>query len=78
MAPGMMHCGAGEGPNQFNPVAALERWRESNEPPNEIIATHVTNGVVDAAQPLCPYPQLAMYKGNGSPGDAANYSCRAP
>jgi feruloyl esterase len=78
MAPGMMHCGGGDGPNQFNPVAALERWRESNVPPDEIIATHVTNGVVDAAQPLCPYPQVAVHKGNGSPGDAANYSCKVP
>jgi len=78
MAPGMMHCAAGEGPNQFNPIAALERWRESNVAPNEIVATHVTNGVVDATAPLCPYPQVAMYKGKGSTGDAANYTCRAP
>jgi hypothetical protein len=23
-----MHCGGGDGPNQFNPMSALERWRE--------------------------------------------------
>jgi len=74
----MMHCGGGEGPNQFNPIAVLERWRESNVAPDEIIATHVTNGVVDATQPLCPYPQVAAYKGGGSTRDAANFSCRVP
>jgi len=78
MAPGMPHCGAGDGPNQFNPMAPLERWRESNVPPDEIIAAHVTGDVVDTIQPLCPYPQLAAYRGSGSPGDAANYSCRVP
>jgi feruloyl esterase len=78
MAPGMMHCGGGDGPNQFNPMAALERWRESNVPPSQITAIHVTNGVVDNVRPLCPYPQVAMYKGSGSTNDAANFSCKAP
>jgi feruloyl esterase len=29
VVPGMAHCGGGPGPNQFNILAALERWRES-------------------------------------------------
>ena len=29
MVPGMAHCGGGTGPNQFNALAAVERWRES-------------------------------------------------
>jgi feruloyl esterase len=78
MAPGMMHCGGGVGPNQFNPMSALERWREQNLAPNEIIAAHVTNGVVDTTRPLCPYPQVAVYSGHGSTKDAANFSCKAP
>jgi feruloyl esterase len=78
MAPGMMHCGGGDGPNQFNPMAALERWREANVPPAQILATHVTNGVVDSARPLCPYPQVAAYNGVGSTKDPANFTCKAP
>ena len=78
MAPGMMHCGGGEGPDQFNPMSALERWRESNIAPDQILAMHVTNGVVDVSRPLCPYPQVAVYKGSGSPRDAANFSCKTP
>jgi Tannase and feruloyl esterase len=74
----MMHCGGGDGPNQFNAMAALERWRESNVVPNQITAMHVTNGVVDTIRPLCPYPQVAMYNGSGSAKDAANFACRVP
>ena len=78
MAPGMMHCGGGEGPNQFNPMAALERWRESNAAPGQILAEHVTNGVVNVRRPLCPYPEVAVYKGVGSTNDAGDFSCQAP
>src|SRR5260370_4984083 len=53
MAPGMMHCGQGEGPNRFgNPLdfapaedsdhnvfLALERWVEEGIAPDKIIAT---------------------------------------
>ena len=75
MVPGMQHCGGGAGPNQFNVVAALERWRESDVAPNEIVAAHVTNNRVDRTRPLCPYPQVARYKGVGSTNDAANFAC---
>jgi hypothetical protein len=37
-----------------------------------------SNGVVDMTRPLCPYPQVAVYKGAGSTKDAANFSCKAP
>ena len=35
------------------------------------------NGVVDRLRPLCPYPQVAVYKGQGDTNDAANFECRA-
>jgi hypothetical protein len=25
---------------------------------------------------LCPYPQVAMYKGSGLPTDAGNFTCK--
>ena len=74
----MMHCGGGDGPNQFNAMAALERWREANVAPTQILATHVANGAVDNARPLCPYPQVAVYNGAGSAKDAASFTCKAP
>ena len=77
MVPGMAHCGGGEGPNTFDMIAALERWVENGDAPDQIIATHLTNGKPDRTRPLCPYPQIAAYKGTGSIDDAANFVCRA-
>jgi feruloyl esterase len=50
---------------------------EHGEPPDRIIASHATKGVVDRTRPLCPYPQVATYKGSGSIDDAANFVCKA-
>ena len=76
MAPGMAHCGGGEGPNTFDVVSALEGWVEHGKAPARIVASHATNGIVDRTRPLCPYPQRAVYKGAGSSDEAANFDCR--
>lgn len=76
MAPGMQHCGGGNGPNQVNWMAALERWRESKQAPARIEAAHVTGNRVTMTRPLCPYPQVATYVGVGSTNDAANFVCK--
>jgi feruloyl esterase len=59
-------------------MGALERWRESNVPPDQLIASRVSNNRVDMTRPLCPYPLVAQYKGVGSTNDAANFMCKAP
>ena len=74
-APGMAHCGGGEGPNTFDALTPLEQWREQGKAPTEIIASHLTNGKVDRTRPLCPYPQVATYKGAGSIDQAENFVC---
>jgi len=78
MAPGMGHCGGGEGPNSFDMVTALEQWVEHGRAPDRIPASHSTGGKVDRTRPLCPYPQTAAYKGAGSIDAAENFECRAP
>lgn len=75
MAPGMAHCGGGDGPNAFDMLRALEAWVERGTPPDRILASHSTGGVVDRTRPLCPYPQVAIYRGSGSTDDAANFVC---
>jgi feruloyl esterase len=77
MAPGMGHCGGGDGPNTFDMLSALEQWVERGTAPDRILASHSTRGVVDRRRPLCPYPQAAVYKGTGSPDDAASFECKA-
>jgi feruloyl esterase len=78
MVPGMAHCAGGEGPNTFDMVSALEQWVEQGKAPEQVIASHTQNGVVDRTRPLCQYPQVARYKGAGSIDDAANFTCAAP
>jgi feruloyl esterase len=75
MVPGMAHCSGGPGPNTLDALASLEQWVEKKKAPDQIIATHSTNGKVDRSRPLCPYPQVAKYKGAGSTDDAANFVC---
>ena len=78
MVPGMDHCGGGPGPNQFAVVSALESWREQRKPPNQITAYRVINDHVDMSRPLCPYPQVVVYKGTGNTDDATSFVCKAP
>jgi hypothetical protein len=77
MVPGMGHCSGGSGPNQAGFMEAMERWREAGESPDQITAYHVSSNRVDITRPLCPYPQVAKYKGIGSTNDAANFVCKA-
>jgi feruloyl esterase len=76
MAPGMGHCGGGVGPNDFDELTALEQWVEQGKAPDMLTASHSTNGKVDRTRPLCPFPQVASYKGSGSIDDAANFVCK--
>ncbi len=78
MIPGMDHCGFGDGPDQIDPIAVLEQWVEKGKAPDRIIASRVRDGKTDRTRPLCPYPQVATYKGTGSADDAANFSCSVP
>ena len=78
MVPGMYHCGGGPGPDTFDLLEPLVKWVEGGTAPANIIASHITNGKVDRTRPLCPYPQVARYKGSGSIDDAANFVCAEP
>lgn len=78
MAPGMDHCGGGDGPNAFDSIRSIEEWVEAGKAPDRITASQIRNGKTEQTRPLCPYPQVATYKGAGSTDDAANFSCSAP
>ncbi len=78
MVPGMTHCAGGIGPDRNDAVTAVIDWVEKGKAPNELIASRVVNNQTVRTRPLCPYPQVARYKGQGSIDDAANFSCVAP
>ena len=88
MVPGMQHCGGGPGPDSFgqggggakdaqhNVAAALEQWVEKGIAPAAIVATKDEGGdPAKMTRLLCPYPQIAKYKGKGNPNDAASFAC---
>jgi feruloyl esterase len=78
MVPGMGHCGGGDGPNEFDMIATLEEWREKSKTPTQILASKVSDGQVVRTRPLCPFPQVAKYKGTGSIDKAESFACAAP
>jgi tannase/feruloyl esterase len=73
----MDHCQGGPGTDTFNKMAAIEEWVAKGTAPKAIVASHSTNGNVDRTRPLCPYPQVARYKGTGSTDSAENFTCAA-
>jgi hypothetical protein len=78
MVPGMAHCGGGVGPDQYDAVTAVIDWVEKGVAPDSLVAKKIVNGQVTRSRPLCPYPQVARYRGQGSTDDAANFECKAP
>ena len=64
---------------QHDMTLALERWVEQGKAPDRIIASKRQSqdpkSPVIRTRPLCPYPQVARYKGSGSTDDAANFVC---
>jgi feruloyl esterase len=78
MVPGMTHCAGGIGPDRNDAVTAVIDWVEKGKAPDQLIASKVTDGKTVRTRPLCPYPQVARYQGQGSIDDAANFKCELP
>ena len=93
MVPGMQHCAGGAGPDSFgqggasakdaqhNAELAVEEWVEKGIAPTSVIATKYEGDDPSKGakmmRPLCPYPQVAKYKGSGDTNDAGNFACVA-
>ena len=59
------------------PDAVID-WVEKQKAPNSIVANRVVNSKVVRTRPLCPYPQVARYSGQGSIDEATSFRCMAP
>lgn len=77
MVPGMFHCSGGVGPSTFDAMTPLVEWVERGTPPQSIPAARIVDSKTVRTRPLCPYPQVAKYKGTGSIDEAASFSCAA-
>ena len=91
LAPGVMHCGGGEGPQDV-PERLLDKviaWVEEGKRPDTVIAsasvpTPIPGAPASMMPPipartvlLCPYPQTAVFSGRKGafPYDAENWKC---
>ena len=75
--PGMNHCGGGPATDGFDVMPALIEWVEKSHAPEQILASSgPTSPWPKRTRPLCVYPSVARYKGNGDLESAASFECR--
>jgi len=77
MAPGVGHCGGGDGPAPVGLFDAIVDWVEKGVAPKTIQASRNHADGTKMTRPLCPYPATAKWTGTGSTDDDANFSCVA-
>jgi feruloyl esterase len=79
MAPGMLHCGGGPGPNVLATLPAIAGWVEQNKAPEMIVATKYKNsdatGGVERTRPLCVFPAHAEWDGKGDRAKMESFRC---
>ena len=75
IVPGMNHCAGGPSLDRFDALAALVEWVETEKPPERIEARG-SAALRDETRPLCPWPEVARYRGAGSVQVSASYECR--
>ncbi|MDE1178151.1 MAG: tannase/feruloyl esterase family alpha/beta hydrolase [Edaphobacter sp.] len=91
LVPGMQHCGFGPGATEFGQgmaprgdaehdiFTALEQWTEKGTAPSTLTAVKAEGKGADRkvvmTRPLCPYPQIAKYNGNGDSNQASSFTC---
>lgn len=67
---------------EYGILTAVEKWVEQGTAPADVIATkYVSDSAakgVKMTRPLCPYPQIAKYKGEGDTNNSSNFACTAP
>jgi feruloyl esterase len=78
MVPGVNHCGVGDG-TLFDALQVIDAWAERGQAPKRIVTQRPAQGDVPArTRPLCPYPQIARYRGTGSTDDEGSFECGMP
>jgi hypothetical protein len=78
IAPGVAHCGGGDGADSVELLAAMMKWVEAGEPPGTLIASkRDPGGQVRFTRPLCEAPRWPRYRGRGDVNSAASFECVA-
>lgn len=58
MLPGVYHCGGGPGSDEVDWLTVIEQWVEQDDPPDQVTARKVEDGVTTQQRTLLPYPGL--------------------
>ncbi|OQV10281.1 hypothetical protein CLAIMM_14302 [Cladophialophora immunda] len=76
LAPGVQHCGGGEGALPVDVLGQLRRWVEERVAPDVLHGESFTRRHGDKIRrPLCRYPLVARYKGHGDAKKAESFEC---
>jgi feruloyl esterase len=82
MAPGMLHCGGGPGPNVLDTLPAITEWVERNKAPEVLLATKYkdndTKQPAERTRPLCVFPERTELIAKGDKTKAASFRCVEP
>jgi hypothetical protein len=80
--PGMAHCGGGPSTDRFDLFSALVDWVERGRPPEHVIAVardsnpeRPQDWSANRSRPLCDWPKVARYTGEGDLESAASFVC---
>ena len=74
LAPGVDHGFRGAGPTPVGLTAAITRWVEQDEAPDQLLAElRDKDGRVLRTRPLFPYPKFARFGGRGSTDEASSF-----
>jgi feruloyl esterase len=78
MVPGMGHGLGSAGAENFNvdTLGLIEAWKKTGKAPEQLVVSHYKNGVEVGKRLVCPYPEIAQYRGIGSGEDPANFECK--
>ncbi len=76
MMPGVEHCFGGEGPSWVNFLTEIDNWVETGTAPEQVTAYWLDATMQPTgSRPVCAYPTVAQYDGEGDPRDASSFSC---
>jgi feruloyl esterase len=78
MAPGVDHCSGGDGTFEIDSLGAIDAWVESGKAPEQLVASRPLAGGARRTRPLCAFPYVARYRGQGSTDQASNFACEPP
>jgi feruloyl esterase len=78
LAPGVLHCAGGPGPDRVDLLSAIVDWVEQGIAPERLVASKLDSaGATVMTRPLCPYPEIAVYNGEADANDASSFRCSA-